>query len=90
MAEEEEDVPMLIDAPESTALGDLNSRLGDGLQLMRVPITIVTGYLGSGKTTLLNYILSEKHGKKVAVILNGPRVSSSENFMLILDRIWRL
>lgn len=35
-----------------------------------VPVTIITGYLGSGKTTLLNYILTEQHDKKIAVILN--------------------
>ncbi|XP_060834062.1 zinc-regulated GTPase metalloprotein activator 1B-like [Rhopalosiphum padi] len=35
-----------------------------------VPVTIITGYLGSGKTTLLNYILTEQHSKKIAVILN--------------------
>ncbi|WYZ45262.1 hypothetical protein EsH8_VIII_000578 [Colletotrichum jinshuiense] len=37
---------------------------------IKVPITIVTGYLGSGKTTLLNYILTAQHGKKIAVIMN--------------------
>ncbi|KAM7204492.1 CobW/HypB/UreG, nucleotide-binding domain containing protein [Naviculisporaceae sp. PSN 640] len=37
---------------------------------VKVPITIVTGYLGAGKTTLLNYILTAQHGKKVAVIMN--------------------
>ena len=36
----------------------------------RLPVTIVTGFLGSGKTTLINRILSESHGKKIAVIVN--------------------
>jgi len=36
----------------------------------KVPVTIITGQLGSGKTTLLNYVLTEQHSKKIAVILN--------------------
>lgn len=36
----------------------------------RMPVTIITGFLGSGKTTLVNHILTEKHGKKLAVVEN--------------------
>jgi G3E family GTPase len=38
--------------------------------MQQIPVNILTGYLGSGKTTLLNFILTQYHGHKIAVIEN--------------------
>lgn len=37
---------------------------------LRIPITLLTGFLGAGKTTLLNALLHAKDGPKVSVIVN--------------------
>ncbi|AWB34576.1 CobW family GTP-binding protein [Orrella marina] len=48
-----------------------------------VPATILTGFLGAGKTTLLKRILTEYHGKRIAVIENEFGPESIDNDLLV-------
>jgi G3E family GTPase len=37
---------------------------------MKLPLTVVSGYLGAGKTTLINRLLAEDHGLRLLVLVN--------------------
>ncbi|XP_055469035.1 zinc-regulated GTPase metalloprotein activator 1 isoform X2 [Psammomys obesus] len=59
------------DCPELVPIETNHQEEEENLDFInKIPVTIITGYLGAGKTTLLNYILTEQHNRKIAVILN--------------------
>lgn len=78
-SDNEETVPQLVNTGYEDQFEQLDS--------IKVPITIVTGYLGAGKTTLLNYVLNRQQTKKIAVILNefGDSLEIEKSLMVNKD-----
>ncbi|KAF0378922.1 COBW domain-containing protein 2 [Gigaspora margarita] len=65
-----DEIPELVEIAEIIDSSESKVKDTDKTLSSKVPITIITGFLGSGKSTLLNYILTNQHGKRIAVILN--------------------
>ncbi|WP_304617814.1 cobalamin biosynthesis protein CobW [Paracoccus sp. (in: a-proteobacteria)] len=38
--------------------------------LVKIPVTVITGFLGSGKTTLIRHLMQNPQGRRLAVIVN--------------------
>ena len=51
----------------------------------RVPVTVLTGFLGAGKTTLVNRILTENHGKRIAVVENEYNELSIDRDLVVSE-----
>ncbi|HEX9701584.1 MAG TPA: GTP-binding protein, partial [Rhodospirillales bacterium] len=37
---------------------------------MKIPATVITGFLGAGKTTLIRHLLQNANGARLALIIN--------------------
>lgn len=55
----------------------------DQIAAPQIPVTVLTGFLGAGKTTLLNRILTERHGRRYAVIVNEFGETGIDNDLVV-------
>ncbi|KAJ3168047.1 COBW domain-containing protein 1 [Geranomyces variabilis] len=90
MDEYDEEPPILVSEEQPAAASATSAPASlddDRPPEVKVPVTIVTGHLGSGKTTLITRLLNDdKHGKRIAVILNEFGESSGIDKSLTMNK----
>ncbi|KAF9534544.1 CobW domain-containing protein [Crepidotus variabilis] len=70
----DDDVPTLVETLNASTLDPSADKQPESSNAKpvsaKVPLTIICGFLGAGKSTLLKRILTERHGYRIAVIMN--------------------
>jgi len=77
-----EEVIVVSEIREAGALGDEIRHAAPKTDDEKIPVTVITGFLGAGKTTLLNHILTEQHGRRIAVLENEFGAMSIDDKLL--------
>jgi len=63
---DDDEIPTLLEVEPPVERDPSSTNVPD----VTVPLTIITGFLGAGKSTLIRRILTERHGYRIAVIMN--------------------
>lgn len=71
--------------PELVPIVEFNTR-SVNKDIPKIPVTILTGFLGAGKSTLLSRILNERHGWRVAIVMNELGPNSSVDRAIIQEQ----
>ena len=60
------------------------------MNMKKIPVTVISGFLGAGKTTLVNHLLNRHTGETIGVIVNefgevgidGDLIVADENALI--------